>query len=73
MATDEVELWLADFAEALGVGAPTGDEIDQVLRLASVAAHASARRAAPVACWLSARADVSIAAALRVAEGLANP
>lgn len=48
------EEWIAAFAAALGRPAPTQDEMDAVLRLASTAAHASERRAAPIACWLAA-------------------
>jgi Domain of unknown function (DUF6457) len=48
--------WLAAYAERLGTDAPTTDELKQVLDLAAEAAHASERIAAPVACWLTARA-----------------
>lgn len=48
--------WLAAFAEALGVEAPGPETIEEILSLAAVAAHASERKAAPVACWLAARA-----------------
>lgn len=52
------EQWLARFAEQLGVAEPTSDEVEALLALAGTAAHASERRAAPIACWLSARAGV---------------
>ena len=48
--------WLAAYADKLGVAAPTKDELKAVLDLAGEAAHASERIAAPVACWLAARA-----------------
>ena len=51
------EEWIARFAEALGRPAPTDEEMAAVLELASVAAHSSERRAAPIACWLAALAD----------------
>jgi hypothetical protein len=51
--------WLAGFAVLLGVGAPTAEEIRDLLALAGDAAHASERIAAPVACWLVARAGLS--------------
>jgi Domain of unknown function (DUF6457) len=64
--------WLAAYAEQLGTDAPTAAEIKAVLDLAAEAAHASERAAAPVACWLSARAgrslEESIAAARKVAS-----
>jgi hypothetical protein len=62
------EDWLADFAIALGRPAPSDEEIQAVLRLASVAAHASERRAAPVACWMAAVAGLDPEAAIRLAE-----
>jgi Domain of unknown function (DUF6457) len=44
--------WLATFAERLGVDAPDDATIDRLLDLAGVAAHASERMAAPIACYL---------------------
>ena len=69
MTTDE---WVAAYAAATGVPAPTGDEIDQLLRLASVAAHASERTAAPITCWIAARADIAPDAALALAESMST-
>jgi hypothetical protein len=60
--------WLASYAEKLGVPPPTKDELEAVLDLAGEAAHASERIAAPVACWLSARAGVEIGEAMRLAR-----
>jgi Domain of unknown function (DUF6457) len=62
--------WLDRFAEALGIEALTESEIETLLNLAGVAAHASHRQAAPVACWLSARAGMSPAEALALASSL---
>jgi hypothetical protein len=45
------EEWLADFCERIGVEPPTAAEIDELLELAAIAAHASERPAAPLACW----------------------
>ena len=59
--------WLSRYAAALEVDAPTAEEIDQVLRLAAVAAHATVRQAAPVACWLASRAPVPLDEALAIA------
>ena len=64
------EEWIAQFAQALGRPAPSEAEMAAVLELASVAAHSSERRAAPIACWLSALAGVDPAEALRLAESL---
>lgn len=68
----EVTTWLTAFAERLGVAAPSDDQIDAVLGLASVAARGSARQAAPVACWLAARAGVDLAAATDLARDVTS-
>lgn len=59
----EAEAWLAEFAKRLGTAPLTSDEIDAVLNLARVAAHESERKAAPVACFLAARAGLTPAEA----------
>jgi hypothetical protein len=64
--------WLAAFALRLGVPSPTEAELDSVLALAGVAAHASERIAAPVACWLAARAGVEMDEAMAVAREVAD-
>lgn len=46
------DAWLATFADALGVAAPEADVVERLLEIAGVAAHASERIAAPVACYL---------------------
>jgi hypothetical protein len=65
--------WVAAFAAELGTDPPTADEFATLLDLAGEAAHSSERVAAPVACWLSARAgrtpEESLAIARRVAGG----
>jgi hypothetical protein len=60
--------WLVAYADKLGVAAPTKDELNAVLDLAGEAAHASERIAAPVACWLAARAGVELHEAMRLAK-----
>ena len=60
-------VWLGRYAAALEVDAPTAEAIDQILRLAAVAAHATVRQAAPVACWLAAQAAVPLDEALAIA------
>jgi len=64
------EEWLAAFAAAAGVEAPSADDIDTLLDLAGVAAHASERTAAPVTCWIAATAGLSPTAALALADSL---
>lgn len=64
--------WLARLADRLGVEPPTAEEVDDLLALAGVAAHASERTAAPVSCWLAATAGVDPAEARRLAAELAD-
>jgi hypothetical protein len=52
--------WIDDFAAQIGAEPPTSDEMKQILDLAAVAAHASERIAAPIACWLGGRAGASL-------------
>jgi hypothetical protein len=66
----EVTDWCARFAAALGIPPPTADEIEALLDLAGIAAHASQRQAAPVACWLAARAGVDPDRAHQIALGI---
>jgi len=67
MTADE---WIDRYAAALGIAAPTAEEREALLELAGVAAHASERIAAPIACWMSARAGVMPDAALAAASGI---
>lgn len=60
--------WLAAYADRLGIKPPTEAELETLLALAGVAAHASERIAAPVACWLTARAGLEPEAALAMAK-----
>lgn len=62
--------WLVAYAERLGTDPPTADELKAILDLAAEAAHASERIAAPVACWLSAKAGRSLDESLALARGL---
>jgi hypothetical protein len=64
--------WLAAYAEKLGVDAPTAEELGAVLDLAGEAAHSSERIAAPVACWLAAKAGIGLQDALRLAAEVAR-
>ena len=60
--------WLAAFAQRLGTAEPTTGEFKTLLDLAGTAAHASERVAAPVACWVAAKAGVTPEEALRIAS-----
>jgi hypothetical protein len=63
--------WLDQFAARIGVEAPTDAEVDELLQLAGVAAHASERIAAPIACWLVGRAGLDVGEALQRAQEIA--
>ena len=60
--------WLAAYAERLGTEPPTAGELKTILDLAAEAAHSSERIAAPVACWLCARAGRSLEESLALAR-----
>jgi hypothetical protein len=62
--------WIAAYAEQLGVEPPTAAEFKAVLDLAAEAAHGSERIAAPVACWLSAKAGRSLEESLALARAM---
>lgn len=60
--------WLAAYADRLGIEPPTKEEFTSVLDLAGEAAHSSERVAAPVACWLAAKAGADLEQAMRLAR-----
>ncbi len=62
--------WISAYAERLGADAPTRDEFEAILALAAEAAHSSERVAAPVACWVAAKAGVPLTDALEAARGI---
>ena len=62
--------WIASFAEGLGVKAPDPSTVEAVLELAAVAAHASERTAAPIACYLAGHVGVDPASAVELARAV---
>jgi hypothetical protein len=64
--------WIAAFAAELGVEPPSADEVETILALAGIAAHASERTAAPAACWVGARAGAPVERCLEVAKRVAR-
>ena len=72
MSTDETGRtgtdWITAFAERCGLPAPDEHTIATLLELAGVAAHASERTAAPIACWLVGRCGLSADDALALAR-----
>ena len=65
-----VEQFLAAFAAEIGAPPPSGEQSTALLEVASIAAHASQRTAAPLACWMGGASrmpiDELLAAAQRV-------
>ena len=64
----DARAWLDDFAARLGVDAPDDATVELLLDLAGVAAHASQRQAAPLACWMVGRAGLGPEAALALSR-----
>ncbi len=66
--------FLAAFAAEVGAEVPSAEEIDGLLTLATIAAHASERFAAPIACFVGGASGMPaaelLAAARRVAPGV---
>jgi hypothetical protein len=64
--------WLDLYAATLGSPPITDSEVETLLALAGVAAHASERTAAPVTCYLAALSGVPLVEALATARQLAD-
>jgi Domain of unknown function (DUF6457) len=62
--------WIRAFCEEIRMPAPDEQEAEAILRLAAVAAHASERIAAPMACWVAGASGKPLAELIEVAEGL---
>lgn len=62
--------WVRTFAERAGAKPPSRDQIDEILRLAAVAAHSSERIAAPIACWVAGTTGRPVAELRELAEEL---
>jgi Domain of unknown function (DUF6457) len=60
--------WIRAFAEKAGTEPPTTEQFKVLLDLAGEAAHSSERVAAPVACWVAAKAGLEPARALELAR-----
>jgi hypothetical protein len=69
MTADE---WLREVARRLGTEPPSTRDVDDVLALAALAAHASERQAAPVTCWLAARSGRQISDCLAIVREVAG-
>ena len=60
--------WIGEFASKLEGDAPSAAEVDAILDLAAVAAHASERTAAPVACWMAGKAGRPLSELIELAK-----
>ena len=69
MATSASQ-WIRAFCEEIGSETPTDEQMDAVLRLASVAAHSSERIAAPISCWIAGRTGRPLEELIAIAERL---
>jgi Domain of unknown function (DUF6457) len=67
------EEWIRQFAPAIGTEPPSEDEMEAILKLAAVAAHASERTAAPMACWLAGQTGRDLDQLIAEAERLGGP
>lgn len=62
------EEWINGFAAAIGTDPPDPTTVDELLELASTAAHSSERIAAPIACYLAGRDGRPIAELRELAD-----
>ena len=66
------EEWVRRFAAEVGVQPLSEEDLDQILKLAAIAAHGSERTAAPVACWIGGQTGRSPESLREVAKSI-NP
>jgi hypothetical protein len=62
--------WIAAFSERLGVEPPDDETVETLLSIAGVAAHASERTAAPIACFLIGRTGIDVSEAATFAAAI---
>jgi len=65
------EEWISEFAAAIGAEPPDAATVEELLDLAAVAAHASERTAAPIACYLAGLSGRPIAELKDLADDVA--
>jgi hypothetical protein len=64
--------WIERYAGRLGLQPPDAADVEVLLAMTGIAAHASERTAAPISAWLAASAGVSAAEAREHAIALAS-
>jgi hypothetical protein len=62
------EEWIRTFAQKTGCKPPDQQQMDEILRLAAIAAHSSERIAAPIACYVAGTTTLPLAQLITVAE-----
>jgi hypothetical protein len=62
--------WIAGFAAGIGAEPPSESEVAEILDLAAVAAHASERIAAPIACWMAGRSGQPLGELMAAADAV---
>lgn len=62
--------WVVAYAAGAGISPPSDEDVEALLQLAAVAAHASERTVAPITCWIAAAAGLSPTRALALAESM---
>lgn len=70
MTSADAAAYVNRFAAAIDAPPLTEQEMEDILELAGVAAHASVRQAAPLACWVAARAGLDPDETLSVLRSL---
>jgi hypothetical protein len=60
--------WIQDFCAEIGMPAPSEADREAILRLAAIAAHASERIAAPMACFVGGASGKSLSELVELAE-----
>ena len=66
----DAQHWTKGFAGEIGLEAPDQAKINDILKLAAVAAHASERISAPIACYLAGVSGRPLDELIGVAEAL---
>ena len=66
------EDWIRTFAQKTGCDPPDRQQMDEILRLAAIAAHASERKAAPIACYMAGTTSAPLTQLIGVAEGVGS-
>jgi hypothetical protein len=64
--------WISRFAAEIGVEPPDEAMVERLLELAGMAAHSSERIAAPIACWMTGIAGVSVEEAIVAARAVGD-